>query len=372
MSGNKSSLIAITVLLATVVPVARASDVVRITIPGRSKLTPVQRLNRDGVEAVKRHDYEKASTLFYKAYLYDPADPFTLNNLGYVSEIQGELERAHKFYALAAEQGSNASIDRSSAPQLVGRPMEAALVNLEDNPMRVNRMNLDAMNLLAENRGFEAASLLEKALALDTRNPFTLNNLGVAEEGIGDFDSALRHYREAAASNSQESVVVTQDRSWRGKPVSRMAAESADHLEKRLNDMGTAQEQAIKYTIRGVAASNANDQAAAKDDFLKAYAIDSTSAFSLNNRGYIAEMEGDLESADYFYAKARRAPDAGAEIGAATRRPAEGQRLATIAADSGQLVDTELEKYSQERRRETAPIELTPRANQAPGQPQHQ
>jgi Flp pilus assembly protein TadD len=372
MSGKIPSLIVASVLMAGVIPLAQASDVVKITIPARSKLTPVQRLNREGVEAVKRHDYEKASAIFYKAYLFDPSDPFTLNNLGYVSEIQGELERAHKFYALAAEQGSNANIDRSSAQQLVGRPMEAALVNLEDNPMRVNRMNLDAMNLLAENRGFEAVALLEKALALDPRNPFTLNNLAVGEEGIGDFDNALHHYREASASNSQELVVVTQDRSWRGKPVSKMAAESADHLEKRINDMGTAQEQAIKFTLRGVAASNSNDIAAAKDDFLKAYALDSSSAFSLNNRGYVAEMEGDLESADYFYSKARRAPDSGARVGMATRQQAEGQRLAGVASDSGQLVDTELEKYSQERRRETAPIELTPRANQAPGQAQHQ
>ena len=51
----------------------------------------MQRLNREGVEAVKRHDYEKAEALFLKAYLYDPADPFTLNNLGYISELQGQL-----------------------------------------------------------------------------------------------------------------------------------------------------------------------------------------------------------------------------------------------------------------------------------------
>src|SRR5665213_1071654 len=64
----------------------------RITIPRPSKLTPVQRLNRAGVDAVVKHQYEKAEGLFYKAYLYDPADPFTLNNLGYISELRGQLD----------------------------------------------------------------------------------------------------------------------------------------------------------------------------------------------------------------------------------------------------------------------------------------
>src|ERR1700678_2537706 len=143
-----------------------ASDVLKITIPKHSELTPVQRLNREGVEAVKRQQYEKAATLFYKAYLYDPADPFTLNNLGYISELQGELDRARKFYALASEQSSNANIDRSNAKQLEGKPMQVAFASLRDIPMRVNRMNVNAMDLLSKDRGIEAVSLLQEALSL--------------------------------------------------------------------------------------------------------------------------------------------------------------------------------------------------------------
>ena len=86
-----------------------------ITLPKRSELTPVQRLNREGVDAIRKHQYDKAEAIFYKAYLYDPADPFTLNNLGYTSELQGQLDRAQKFYKLASEQGSDALIDRSNA-----------------------------------------------------------------------------------------------------------------------------------------------------------------------------------------------------------------------------------------------------------------
>src|SRR5579859_6922709 len=102
-------------------PSAQAGDL-KINIPKRSKLTPVQRLNREGVEAVRKHNFKKAEKLFYKAYLFDPDDPFTLNNLGYISELQGQLDRAQRFYALAAEQSSEAVISRASAKRVEGRP----------------------------------------------------------------------------------------------------------------------------------------------------------------------------------------------------------------------------------------------------------
>ncbi len=341
-----------------------AGDVLRITIPKRSELTPVQRLNREGVNAVKKQQFEKAAMLFYKAYLFDPSDPFTLNNLGYISELRGDLERAHKFYALAAEQGCNANIDRSNAKQLEGKPMQYAFESLQDIPMRVNRMNVDAMNLLSRNRGFEAVALLRKAMTLDMQNPFTLNNLGVADESIGDYDDALKSYTTAAEMHSSEPVAVTQDRAWRGKPVSVMAAASAKRLVERMKKMDSAEVSAVMLTLRGVSATNQNDWSAARQDFLNAYSLDPSSAFSLNNRGYVAEMDGDLETAQEFYQKARKASGSGDRVGLATQLSAEGKALASVAVTSNLRVDSELEIYSQQRRRQTGPIELTPRGNE--------
>jgi Flp pilus assembly protein TadD len=333
----------------------------KITLPRRSQLTPVQRLNREGVEAVRKHDFDKAGALFYKAYLYDPTDPFTLNNLGYVSELQGQIDRARRFYDLASEQSSTADIDKSNAKSLEGRPMRAALDGLQDLPMRVNRINLDAMRLLSDNRGFEATALLGTALKLDPHNPFTLNNLGVADEAIGDYDDGLKYYRQAADQNSSEPVVVTANESWRGRPVSKMAADSARRLEKKLQNMGPGETSSLKFTLHGVVAVNQNDWTAARGNFLKAYALNPNSAFALNNRGYVAERDGDLETAQFFYEKARRAGDAGGRVGLATQRDAEGKDLVTVATDSNQKVDYALDQYSQQRRRETGPVELTPR-----------
>ena len=368
MSKSLLTLIALVVAVSLLeTPGVWGRDGLKITVAKRSELTPVQRLNREGVDAVERHQYDKAESLFFKAYLYDPADPFTLNNLGYISELQGQLDRASKFYARASEQSCSATIDKSNAKNLEGKPVDYAFKSLNDVPMRVNRMNVDAITLLAQSRGFEAIAFLLETLSLDPQNPFTLNNLGVAYETVGDYEDALKYYGSTVEAHSSEPVIVTLDRSWRGKTVSDMAAESARRLEARIRKMDPTEAHAVMFTLRGVTAINKNDWPEARQDFLQAYLLDPSSAFSLNNRGYVAEMDGDLESAQFFYDKARKADDSNARVGLASLRSAEGKRLVTVAAESDQQVDSALDTYSQERHRQTGPIELTPRMNASGG-----
>ena len=182
---------------------AWAADTITIKVPRHAQLTHVQRLNREGVMAVEKHDYAKAADFFFKAYLYDPADPFTLNNLGYISELQGQLDRADKFYKLAAEQGCTANVDLSNVKRLQGIPMNTAFAGLQEAPMRVNRINVDAMRMLSENRGFEAAAVLEQARSLDTAKPVHAEQSWASPTNpIGDYDSALRYYAAAANSRS--------------------------------------------------------------------------------------------------------------------------------------------------------------------------
>jgi len=341
---------------------ARAGDL-KLTLPKRSHLTPVQRLNREGVEAIQKQHYEKAETLFYQAYLFDPADPFTLYNLGYVSELKGQLDRAQKLYGLASEQATDAVIDRTSVQQLEGKPMRDAFGSLKDVPMQVNRMNVEAIRLLSQGRAPEALVLLQKALAMDPHNTYTLNNLGVAKEYRGDYDEALKYYTAAADSHSSDPVIVTLNRAWRGKPVSEMAADSAKKLRERMQNAATAQAQATLLAVRGVSATNHNDWDTARQDFLKAYSLDPYSAFSLNNIGYLAERDGDLETAEFFYDKARKAEDAKAKVGLATRQSAEGMRLFAVAADSDEKVDSEITQLNQARRQQAGPVQLKHRDN---------
>ena len=358
MQGARLRLLGFAAVLATsLFPQSWARDL-KITVPRHSQATPVQRLNREGVDAVRKQQFEKAESLFLKAYLYDPADPFTLNNLGYISELQGKLDRALSFYELAAKQGADADIDRSNAKQLEGKPIEFALNGVKDAPLRVNHLNVEAIQLLSENRSAEANKLLQKALAADPQNTFTLNNLGVARESLGDYDGAVKYYDEAAAARSAEPIVVTLDRSWRGKPVTRLAADSAKRLKQRIKEADTPEAQAGLLAVRGVSATNENNWEEAKQDFLKAYSLDPANAFALNNLGYVSERDGDIETAHFYYSKAQKADGADVRVGLASQPEAEGKHLLVIAGDSDQKVNGEIDQFRRARRGKPGDVEL--------------
>ena len=338
-------------------PMAHAGDL-KIYLPKRSKLTPVQGLNREGVEALRKNNLEKAKSQFYRAYLFDPDDPFTLNNMGYISELEGQAEQARNFYTLAARLGTDAVVDKASSPHMEGQTFLSALSNAHDVPMEVNRSNVAAVRLLSEGRAPEAEQVLRHALNLDQKNPFTLNNLGVTKEAEGDFEGALKYYSAAADLHSEERVIVSQSGAWRGKPISEMAAETVKRLSQRMQNVAGPEEQAGLLNLHGVAALNRNDRQAAGKAFLQAYQLDPNSAFTLNNLGYLAEMDGDLETAQVFYEKARMAQNAKDRVGLATRQSAEGLKLFQVAEDSNQSVGVKIGEQSAARRRETGPIEL--------------
>jgi Flp pilus assembly protein TadD len=340
---------------------AQAGDL-KITIPKRSKLTPVQRLNREGVEAIRKHNYSKAEQLFYKAYLFDPDDAFTLNNLGYISELQGQIDRAQRFYALASEQSSEAVIDRASAKRVEGRPMKDALA-LADQPLQINHANVEAVRLLSQGRAPEADLLLQETLKTDPHNIFTLNNMGVAKEMEGEAQEALKYYDEAAAGQPDATAVVTLDRTWRGKPVAEMAQQNARALREHLARANDLTEQVAELNLRGVSAVNRNDLRSADANFRKAYSLDPNNAFTLNNVGFVAELEGDRETAQFFYDRARQMGGATATVGVATRRTEEGRKLFAVAMDSNSRVEAKVTQERDALRRQNEPVVLRHRDN---------
>jgi len=340
----------------------------KIEIPKRSHLTPVQRLNRDGVEALRKHEYEKAEKIFYKAYLFDPDDPFTLNNLGYISELKGEVERAHQFYTLASQHASEAVIARSTSESLRGKPMQAALA-VPELPMQMNHDNVEAVRLLSLGRASEADLLLERALKRDPNNVFTLNNLGVAKETEGETQDALRLYERAAASRSDATAIVTLNQQWRGKRVTEMAAQNGKRLRSRMSTENTLAAQVAILNLRGVSALNRNDVEAAIGDFRQAYKIDPTNAFVLNNIGYVSELRGDRETAQFYYDEAARAGNANAVVGLATRQSAQGRALFQVADNNDSAVTNQLTAEQEMRRRQRAPAVLLRRDNSVVQEP---
>src|SRR5262249_35227487 len=147
-----------------------------------------------------------------------------------------------------------------------------------------------------------------------------------------------------AALRSQEPVVVTINKEWRGKPISDIAADNAEKTRRlmrreREEDIST---QVARLNLRGVSALNRNDKRAARPYFEQAYKLDPTDAFTLNNMGYVAEIDGDRETAQFFYDRAQLARRSEVPVGTATRREVEGQPLSVVADSSEQKVQQQM------------------------------
>jgi len=122
-------------------------------------------------------------------------------------------------------------------------------------------------------------------------------------------------------------------------------------------------EQVAELNLRGVSAVNRNDLRTADADFRKAYDLNPGNAFTLNNIGYVAEFEGDRETAQFFYDRARQAGDANATVGVATRRDEEGRKLFAVAADSNVKVEAKVTQERDSLRRKHEPVALRRRDN---------
>jgi len=335
----------------------RSSDL-RIAIPQRPVSTPTQKLNRDGVAELKRGHQGKAKRLFYRAYLLDPDDPFTLNNLGYIAELEGDADRALRYYALASHDRTNAVIDLSSEADLKGKPLREVFQQVQNADQELSRINERAIVELQKGHVFEARNMLQSALPRHPQDPFLLNNLGYAMESVGDIEGALRCYSAAASLHSNQPVVVTPRVKWRGRSISQVAAENAAAISQRLAQGEGAEAATARLNLRGVAALNDNNPSAAREFFLQAYQRDSQNAFTLNNLGYVAELAGDRESAEMYYEAARSGRDANARVSYATRRDAEGRKIDTLADDNQTDVETTLRAIQNAKRRAGRPIEL--------------
>ena len=352
-------------LLLTITPLTATAGDVRISLPKRSHLTPVQSLNRDGVNQARHGHIKKAKQLFVKAYLVDPDDPFTLNNLGYMAELEGDVDRALRYYELAANVPTEAVIDEASNKQFKGQPVSAVFNAAKSVSYAANGANFRALALLEKGRIFEAEDVLRRALRTDPNNPFLLDSLGYVMESQGDVQSALKFYTEAANVHSDERVLLTPNKRWRGKPISEVAARNSDVLQEALNKGEDPKAHVDRLNLRGVVSLNHGDSADAQTFFLQAYRLNPGNAFTLNNIGYVEELQGDRESAQMYYESARTAEDANQRVTYATRADAEGERLEVLANTSQEDVDATLKAIQQKKRLFRRPVQLMLRNGEA-------
>ena len=338
---------------------------IRIPLGSKGSATPVQKLNQQAVAELRKHNFQKARGLLYRAYLIDQNDPFTLNNLGYVSELTGDLERARQYYELAANHKTEAVVAKSTVKQVEGQPIDRVVAGMADRNMQVNRINMEALHFLSQDRPEEADMLLTRALSMDPKNPFTLNNFGFAKETEGELEAAERYYQQAADMRSEEPVLVTTRKDWRGKPVSKVAGNNAKAVRELMRKERDVHEQVARLNLRGVSAINRNDRGAAYKFFVKAYKLDPYDAFTLNNMGYVAELNGDRETAQDFYRRAQRADHRNERVTYSSRLDMQGRKMVDVAQVNDDTIDSRIQQMAEMRRRRGAgaPIQLKRRDN---------
>jgi Flp pilus assembly protein TadD len=142
-----------------------------------------------------------------------------------------------------------------------------------------------------------------------------------------------------------------------------MAAQNAKELRGWQEAQKSVEARLSQLNIRGVSALNRNDVKSADRDFRSAYALDPNNAFAVNNIGYLAEIDGDRETAQFFYDKAQAVGGANSVVGLATRRAAEGSKLFQVAAENDTKVQAKVQQERDAYRQQRPPIVLRRRDN---------
>ena len=233
----------------------------------------------------------------------------------------------------------------------------------------MNELNSEALSLLNRDRAPEADVVLQQALKIEPNNPFTLNNMGFAKEKEGELEEAIQFYERSAATGSRDPIVIAFNKSWRGRPISEVAARNAEGSRKELNKSQDVQDRVARLNVRGVSAMNRNDRKTAKESFEQAYKLDPNNSFAINNMGYLAELQGDKETAQTFYEQAQRADRGRQKVMVSTRPELEGQTAAQVAEQSTTLVETSFAARAEAKRQNGAAPALKTRDNRTVVEP---
>jgi general secretion pathway protein D len=85
---------------------------------------------------------------------------------------------------------------------------------------------------LLANKNFEAKEYFQEALAYDSKNPYTLLNIGVVSEREGEYDSAIQFYQQVIMTGTTATAVEASDPSKQGLPLLQIARENIERLQQ--------------------------------------------------------------------------------------------------------------------------------------------
>src|SRR5260370_14658580 len=140
---------------------------------------------------------QEAEDVLREILKLEPRNPFTLNNLGFAMEGQGDLESALRYYNDASLTHSSEPIVVALDPHRRGRPIsDVAFNNMQAGRSRLTseqsgqdhaaRLNVQGVSALNHKQSEKALSYFRQALKLDPQKAFSLDNLGFLVDAHGE------------------------------------------------------------------------------------------------------------------------------------------------------------------------------------------
>ena len=90
------------------------SIVITAFIAGGCTYSQSAKKQSEGIDALVQGDVEKFKAEVRSAYQMDPDDPYAMNNMGVVYELEGNREKAIEMYKKAAQNAGDLSVKKSS------------------------------------------------------------------------------------------------------------------------------------------------------------------------------------------------------------------------------------------------------------------
>lgn len=104
-----------------------------------AKPTPTQRLLFAAMDSLKKGDTAQYKELVHRAYVYNPDDPFVINNMGIAAEMDGNLAQARAFYSLAITRAGSLKVVVVTSDSKFGGKLLREMA--KDNLNRISEKN---------------------------------------------------------------------------------------------------------------------------------------------------------------------------------------------------------------------------------------
>jgi hypothetical protein len=98
--------------------------------------TPTQDQLADGIKAYREGNVQKFIQMTKKAYEMDPKDPYVINDMGVVYELEGNKTAAMANYKEAAQKAGDRTIRYSQVDKEQGRLLRVVAQENYDNLMK--------------------------------------------------------------------------------------------------------------------------------------------------------------------------------------------------------------------------------------------